>query len=145
MFDDIEYDYLAPASAADRANGQLTLGETPPEVTGRYFGKEATATERESGVAVEQDREPAKPIKPHSLAHHILLLYANGERLTSYEASHRHSGDWHAKRRESTRLLVRGFLVKDGTKPNLAPSGRPHVDAYKITDAGLAELTRLVP
>jgi hypothetical protein len=112
-------------------------------VTGRYFGRDATATERESGVAVEQEREPAKPIRPGSLAHQVLRLYAAGERLTAYEASMRHSGDWHSKRRESTRLLVRGFLVKDGTKKNKAPSGRARVDAYRITPAGLDELERL--
>lgn len=114
-------------------------------ISGRYFGADATATERESGVEVEldPDRDDRRPIRPGSLAHQILAQYGGGERLTSYEASLRSSGDWHAKRRESTRLLVRGFLMKDGTKPNDAPSGRPHVDAYRITEAGLSELARL--
>ncbi len=110
-------------------------------ITGRYFGGEPTATERESGTDVELDR--AGPLRPGSLAHRILAQYEDGTRLTAYEASYRLANDWHAKRRESTRLLERGFLVKQGTKPNEAPSGRPHVDAFVITEAGRAELRRL--
>lgn len=122
----------------DDEDPQLAL-----DVTGKYHGHDATETERISGTAVELDR--TGPLRAGSLAHRTLDVYGNGERLTAYEASMRLAGDWHAKRREATRLLVRGYLVKQGTKPNEAPSGRPHVDAYVITDAGRAELARLGP
>lgn len=110
-------------------------------VTGKYFGHNATATERVSGAEIEIERYG--PLKRGKAGHRVLYEYRHGERLTAYEASLRASGDWHAKRRESTRLLERGFLVKDGTKPNEAPSGRPHVDAFVITENGIKELWRL--
>lgn len=115
--------------------------EYQPVVTGRYFGSTPTTTERESGAAIEIERHG--PLKRGRAGHVVLMQYKYGERLTAYEASLGASGDWHAKRRESTRLLERGFLRKDGTKPNQAPSGRPHVDAFVITSAGLDELRRL--
>lgn len=109
-----------------------------------YFGRNPTATEVESGEAIEEARRG--PIKPGKAEHLVLRTYGRYEepgRMTSYYASWCTVGDWHSKRRESTRLLERGFLVKDGTLPNRAPAGRPHVDAYRITDAGRAELARL--
>jgi hypothetical protein len=63
--------------------------------------------------------------------------------MTAYDASVAATGDHHAMRREATRLMERGFLVKDGTLPNKAPRGREHVDAYRITAAGRTELARL--
>ena len=128
-------------SEAERAMVQPSLLEPPALVTGKYHGADATATEEISGAAVEVDR--AGPLRPDSLAHRILAQYRNRERLTAYEASLRLTGDFHAKRRESTRLLERGYLRKDGTKKNEAPSGRPHVDAFVITPAGIEELGRL--
>jgi len=110
-------------------------------LTGKYHGRDATATERASGTAVEAEDQGS--LKPGSAAHSVLSVYGGGERLTSYDASQRACEDFHARRRESTRLLTRGFLVKDGTLPNRAPGGREHVDAYRITDTGRAELGRL--
>ena len=116
------------------------LDEAP---SGRYSGPNPTETERESGSAIEARGEDDAPLRKGGAAHMVLAVYVDGQRLTAYEASHAASLDWHAKRRESTRLLEKGFLVKSGTKPNLAPAGRPHVDAFVITEAGLAELRRL--
>lgn len=110
-------------------------------VTGKYHGHDATETERESGESIEEAR--MGPLKRRSAGHRVLYEFRRGERLTAYEASMRAVGDWHSKRREATRLLVRGFLRKDGTKPNEAPAGRPNVDAYVITPEGKEELWRL--
>ena len=111
------------------------------EASGRYSGAEPTQTELWSGTAIEVTTYG--PLKRASAGHRVLGAYASGIRLTAYEASKVVSGDWHAKRRESTRLTERGFLRKDGTKPNQAPAGRAHVDAYVITPAGRQELIRL--
>lgn len=111
------------------------------EGTGRYSGPNPTQTELWSGTEIEAARYG--PLKRGKAGHRVLGAYASGVRLTAYEASKVVSGDWHAKRRESTRLYERGFLRKDGTKPNQAPAGREHVDAYVITPAGRQELIRL--
>jgi len=100
----------------------------------RYVGPSPTATERASGEAIAQ-RERG-PLKAGSAGHQVLTVYADGERRTSYDASMSATGDWHASRRESTRLMERGYLEKDGTMPNRSPKGRKHVDAYRITPAG---------
>lgn len=107
----------------------------------RFSGHDATATERASGAAVEARDQG--PLKPHTAAHSVLDVYADGQRRTSYGASMEACGDYHARRRESTRLVERGFLRKDGELRNPAPAGRKHVDAYVITDAGARELGRL--
>lgn len=122
---------------------QLPLPAPEPEITGRYFGRGATRTEVESGVEVE--RENVGRLRPGSAGHRALAAFASfgRRRATAYEASCRATGDYHALRREATRLLVRGFLAKDGVLPNPAPRGRPHVDAYVLTDAGEAEYERL--
>lgn len=109
----------------------------------KYYGADPTDTERESGEEVAKDR--LGPLKPRGAGHLVLYQFRRGERLTAYEASRIATGDWHSKRREARRLLDRGFLVKYGTKRNDAPSGRPNVDAYVITPAGLDELRRLAP
>lgn len=110
---------------------------------GLYYrhGPEATETERESGEIVEDDNRG--PLKPGRNGHRALAAFGDGRRMTAYEASRRACGDYHAMRREARRLVDRGFLAKDGVLPNPAPRGRPHVDAFVITDAGRAELARL--
>lgn len=110
-------------------------------LTGKFYGPDPTETEQESGEIVEAENQG--PLKPGKNGHRVLQVYAREPRMTAYEASYRVSGDYHSKRRESTRLLERGFLVKNGVLPNEAPAGRPHVDAYSITFAGLQELERL--
>jgi len=111
--------------------------------TGRFSGPDPTDTERVSGAVIESEHRG--PIKPGKAEHLVLLEYATGERLTAYDASWRCCRDYHARRRESTRLLDRGFLVKDGTLPNKSLNGRDSVDAYRITAKGRAELARLGP
>lgn len=118
-----------------------TLFSEPSQRPGRFYGWDATATEREAGLAAEE--ADLGPLKTGSAAHSVLQVYGDGERRTSYGASREACGDFHARRRESTRLLTRGFLVKQGTLPNPAPGGREHVDAYVITDSGRVELRRL--
>jgi len=108
------------------------------EITGRFFGPSPTETERESGTAIEE-REFG-PLRQGSAGHRVLAQYNLVIHMTSYAASYLASGDYHAMRRESTRLLVRGLLEKDGVLPNPAPRGRPHVDAYRITPRGRLEL-----
>lgn len=110
-------------------------------LTGKYSGPSPTETEQESGEAVEQAR--FGPLRPNSVGHQALAAWRSGERLTAYTASARMTGDYHAIRREATRLVVRGFLQKDGTLPNHAPRGRKNVDAYRITAIGRVELDRL--
>lgn len=112
-----------------------------PVVTGIYHGKDPTETERESGTEIEL--ENTGPLKPNGAGHRALAVFAGGDRLTAYDASHLAAGDYHALRREARRLHDRGFLVKDGTLPNRAARGRPHVDAYRITPEGVEELERL--
>lgn len=107
----------------------------------RYHGADPTETERESGEAVDA-REQGR-LKPNGAGHNVLSVYRLGDTMTSYEASYRAVGDYHSSRRESTRLVGRGFLKKVGTLPNPSPRGRPRVHAYRITDAGRAELRRL--
>lgn len=115
----------------------------PPRTgAGRYSGPDPTLTEAISGDEIEADRD-AGPIRPGGAMHTVLTAYGEGGRMTSYDASFAVSGDWHSKRRESTRLMERGFLAKNGTLPNKAPAGREHVDAYVITFAGRQELQRL--
>lgn len=126
------------------------LPDSPPEareydegrIVGRYHDANATVTERESGERVEARN--AGSLRRDGVGHVALRAFASGgERMTSYDASDLATGDHHAIRREAGRLVERGYLVKDGTLPNLAPRGRPRVDAYRITEAGLAELERL--
>jgi hypothetical protein len=114
-----------------------------PEISGKFFGRRPTETERESGTAVELRDQG--PLKPGGAGHLVLRAFARypHRRMTAYEASYLATGDWHSRRREATRLLARGYLVKDGVLPNRAPLGRPHVDAYRITPAGLSALARL--
>lgn len=102
--------------------------------TGKYSGPDPTATEESSGAIIERERRG--PMKRGGAEHTVLLIYGDGRRRTSYDASFEAVGDFHAKRRESTRLLERGYLQKDGTMPNRALAGRPHVDAYRITATG---------
>lgn len=113
----------------------------PSQLPGRFYGADATATERASGEQIEL--EDLGPLKPGSAAHSVLVVYGDGKTRTSYQASMEACGDFHARRRESTRLLTRFFLEKCGTMPNPAPGGRDHVDAYRITHAGVQELQRL--
>ena len=113
---------------------QLTL-------TGKYFGRNATESERESGVEIEKSN--LGQLRQGGAGHTVLFQYRQGARLTAYDASLYACGDPHARRRESTRLLVRGFLKKDGHLPNPAPKGRAKVDAYVITQEGRSELARL--
>ena len=115
----------------------------PASVTGKYFGPNPTDTERASGEEIEVERRG--PIRRGGAMHRVLLVYADGQRRTAYDASFECSGDFHARRRESTRLEERGFLVKDGTLPNRAKNGRPHVAAYRVTASGHAENARLGP
>ena len=70
-------------------------------MTGKYHGKGATDTERASGVEVEI--EDMGPLKPGGAGHSVLRVYGSGDRLTAYDASMRACGDYHARRRESTR------------------------------------------
>lgn len=124
----------------------LACSSVPPEqfqipLTGRYVGPKPTETERASGEQVEVDNQG--PMKPGKAGHKVLAEYREGERLTAYDASLRACGDYHAMRRESTRLLRRQLLVKDGTLPNRAPRGRDQVDAYKISDDGRSTLEQL--
>ena len=111
------------------------------DLTGKFHGQDATSTERASGEAIEV--EDRGPLKPGSAGHSVLSVYGDGERHTAYDASLTATGDFHARRREATRLLERGCLVKDGEMPNRAPNGREHVDAYRITNTGREELLRL--
>lgn len=113
----------------------------PSDRDGRFSGHDATPTEHASGAAIE-DRDQG-PLKPQTAAHSVLDVYRDGESRTSYGASMEACGDFHARRRESTRLVERGFLRKEGTLPNPAPAGRKQVDAYVITTAGVNELARL--
>jgi hypothetical protein len=106
--------------------------------TGKYSGADPTSTEESSGAIIERERRG--PMKRGGAEHTVLTVYADGRRRTSYDASFEAVGDFHAKRRESTRLLERGYLQKDGTLPNRALAGRPHVDAYRITATGLNAL-----
>lgn len=110
-------------------------------LVGLYYGSAPTTTERESGAAIEITN--TGPLRPNGAGHRALFAFASGERMTSYDASMRMTGDYHAIRREATRLLARGLLTKDGVLPNKAPRGREHVDAYRITNQGTTELTRL--
>lgn len=125
----------------------LACSHVPPEqlqmvpLTGRYVGPEPTETEQASGEQIELDNQG--PMKPGKAGHKVLAEYRDGERLTAYDASLRASGDYHAMRRESTRLYERRLLVKDGTLPNRAPRGRDQVDAYKISDDGRSTLALL--
>jgi hypothetical protein len=119
------------------ATRPCSCGAAQP-TTGKYSGAGATATEESSGAIIETERRG--PIKRGGAEYIVLTIYADGRRRTSYDASYEAVGDFHAKRRESTRLLARGYLRKDGTLPNRALAGRPHVDAYRITAAGLDAL-----
>lgn len=110
-------------------------------LTGKYTGPNPTETEAESGAVIEKERRG--PIRAGSVSHRALIAWADREPRTAYDASMKMTGDYHAIRREATRLLERGFLAKHGTLPNPAPRGRKHVDAYQLTPAGDAELARL--
>lgn len=114
-----------------------------PELTGKFFRRRANETERESGVAVELRDQG--PLKPGGAGHLILRVFGQypHRTLTAYDASYLAFSEWHARRREATRLVARGYLVKDGVLANRAPMGRPHVIGYRITAAGLAALARL--
>jgi len=111
------------------------------EPSGKYSGKDPEPTEKESGDAVER-REQGK-LKRRSAGHLVLYQYRDRERHTAYDASFMATGDYHSKRRESTRLFERGFLVHDGTLPNQADAGREHVQAFRINGSGMLELVRL--
>jgi len=115
------------------------------EYQGEYSGRRnpPTHTEEESGQLVFETEPPAKPPRRGGKQHRILAVYGDWERRTAYDASFEECGDFHAMRRESTRLLVRGYLVKDGVLPNRARGGREHVDAYRITIAGFDALREL--
>lgn len=113
----------------------------PSHATGRFSGSNPTRTERESGDAVEE--RDLGPLRPGTVAHKVLRVFGDGQTRTAYHASRESCGDFHGRRREATRLYMRGFVVKRGTLPNPAPSGRSHVDAFVITEAGRAELRRL--
>ena len=106
--------------------------------SGKYSGANPTATEESSGAIIERERRG--PLKRGGAEHRILMVYADGRRHTAYDASYEAVADYHAKRRESTRLLDRGYLQKDGTLPNRAIAGRPQVDAFRITATGLDAL-----
>ena len=107
-----------------------------------YYGHTPTETEKESGEKVFEERQG--PLKPGKWGHRTLRVF-DGGRFTAYEASVMLCGDAHGKRREARRLLDRGFLKKDGVKSNVhvAVNGRPHVDAFVLTELGKAELARL--
>lgn len=126
---------------------QLSFGDVPePEpdsgITGKYFGRDATPPERESGIEIELRAKG--PLKPNSVCHRHLKSYADGQERTSYEAAYMAEGDYHYGRREAERLVKRGYIENTGNLlPNPAPSGRPRVTAYRITDLGRAELRRL--
>lgn len=107
-----------------------------------YFGAGARDTEAESGRLVADSRRG--PMKRGGAEHMLLYQFRHGEEITAYEASRRACGDFHGKRREARRLVMRGFLEEVGTAPNPAPAGRPSVIVYKITAAGLADLRRVV-
>ena len=113
----------------------------PSDRPGRFSGADATETERAAG-AKKESRDKGR-IKRGSVAHSVLDVFVEGERITSYEASRRASGDYHARRRECTRLVERGFLRKNGTLPNKAMGGSEHVDAYVLTQTGVQEQRRL--
>lgn len=113
----------------------------PSDRDGRFSGHDATATEYASGAAVEERDQG--PLKPQTAAHSVLDVFRDGQNRTSYGASMEACGDFHARRRESTRLVERGFVRKEGTLPNPAPAGRKQVDAYVITTNGVKELERL--
>jgi hypothetical protein len=115
------------------AHRQCSCQSADP-TTGKYSGSEPTGTEKDSGDNIERERRG--PMKRGGAEHVVLQVYGDGRRRTSYDASFEAVGDFHAKRRESTRLLERGFLQKDGTLPNRALAGRPHVDAYRLTATG---------
>jgi hypothetical protein len=132
-------------------NEQLSLPDSP-KYHGEYSGTGATKTEEESGKAIFERDNPYKPLRPGSLGHQQLSVYADGKRRTAYDASYEwgqrwgrseRDQDWHRTRRETERLFKRGFLIKDGTLPNHAPGGRKHVDAFRIVWAGWQELERL--
>lgn len=124
------------------ANGAAPANGAAAEITGKYFGADPTTTERESGT--KQEIKNKGPLKPGSVGHRVLLVFADGLRRTAYDASMEECGDWHGSRRECTRLADdRKFLERDGLLPNRAPKGEPHVTAYRITETGLAELERL--
>jgi hypothetical protein len=118
---------------------QPSLFEAP--LTGKYHGADPTDTERASGLDIEAKNYG--PLRPGKAGHSVLAVYGDGARRTAYDASMEACGDYHARRREATRLLERGFLMKDGTLPNHAPGGREQVDAYRISEAGRSELARL--
>ena len=118
---------------------QPSLFEVP--LTGKYHGANPTDTERAAGEDIEAKTDG--PLRPGKAGHSVLSIYGDGDRRTAYDASKEACNDYHARRRESTRLLERGFLTKDGTLPNRAPAGREHVDAYRISEAGRTELARL--
>jgi hypothetical protein len=109
------------------------------------FHKHHTAampTEVAAAEAKLRDEDPERPLKVGGAAHKVLLVYASvaGElnsAMTAYEASKRACDDYHAKRRESRRLFDRKYLEKvDFELPNPAQDGR-HVEAFRITQAGL--------
>jgi len=120
---------------------ELRADKPGPVVSGKYFGKNPTPTERASGVQIEIDNEGL--LRKGGAGHMMLAAFAGGDRMTAYDGSARAEGGYHDIRREAERLMRRGFLAKAGKLPNHAPRGRKEVDAYVITPAGLSELDRL--
>jgi hypothetical protein len=122
----------------------FTGGRTGPggEAPGRFYGPDATPTERAAGEAVEEREEGH--LNPGSVGHAVLLLgFGDGLPRTAYEASVATCGNPHDRRREATRLMGRGYLRKNGTRPNRWAPGARDVDVYVLTANGRAALDRL--
>lgn len=109
----------------------------------KFYGADATDTEREAGEAVAKKRQG--PIQKGGALHLALQAFGDGERKTAYDASVQAAGDYHAIRREATRLaddFDPPMLQREGTLPNQAPRGRD-VQAFRITPHGSEQLRRL--
>jgi len=78
---------------------------------------------------------------PNKVGHRALWEFRDGRVKTAYEASLLACGDPHGMRREVRRLYMRGYVaLMPYTLPNPAPRGRPAVEAWKISDAGVSYL-----
>ena len=117
----------------------LPPGEYPTEAPNPFHKKEPMPTEAESADAILADSDPKKPMRPGGASHRVLLVFAfaNGRAMTAYEASHLACNDYHGKRRSSPPVRAGLLELMSYTLPNPAAEGRPAVEAWKITQAGL--------
>lgn len=146
MEGDVEQAALFTGGAVnpDGRSSPFEPGGGAGEAPGRFYGHDATETERAAGEAVEA--RDAGQLRPQSLGHRVLLLgFGDGVARTAYQASVEVCGNPHDRRREATRLMARGYLRKVGSRPNLYAPGGKLVDVYVLTTNGRAALDRLGP